>query len=107
MKDLKTLTWANFPDPCYDPQEKYGDFEGTILDILKDQRIPAEDKIWAATREGILDDKTLRLFACKCVREVWHLLTDERSKNAVIVAERYAIGEASEKELKSAASAAD
>ena len=80
MTHLHTLTWADFQkfEPCYDPQERYGHFSGTILDILKDKRIPAKDRIWAATRKGMLDDRTLRLFACKCVREVWHLLTDER-----------------------------
>lgn len=104
--ELKQLTWDDFPNPCYSPQEKYGDFNGTILDILKDDRIPDEDKIWAATRKGILDDKTLRLFACKCVREVWNLLTDERSRNAVEVAERYANGQATDEELASAKAAA-
>jgi hypothetical protein len=105
---LRALTWYDFKEfePCYDPQEKYGDFSGTILDILKDKRIPAKDRIWAATRKGMLDDRTLRLFACKCVREVWHLLTDKRSRKAVEVAERYAVGEATSEELDAARAAA-
>ena len=108
MTHLHTLTWADFQkfEPCYDPQERYGDFSGTILDILKDHRIPAKDRIWAATYNGVLDDKTLRLFACKCVREVWHLLTDERSRKAVEVAERYAVGDATDEELDAARDAA-
>ena len=108
MTHLHTLTWADFKkfEPCYDPQERYGDFSGTILDILKDKRIPAKDRIWAATRKGILDDRTLRLFACKCVREVWHLLTDKRSRKAVEVAELYAVGEATDEELAAAGAAA-
>ena len=108
MTHLHTLTWADFQkfEPCYDPQERYGDFSGTILDILKDKRIPAKDRIWAATCKGVLDDKTLRLFACKCVREVWHLLTDERSRKAVEVAERYAVGDATDEELDAARDAA-
>ena len=108
MTHLHTLTWDDFKpfDPCYDPKERYGDFSGTILDILKDHRIPAKDRIWAATCKGVLDDKTLRLFACKCVREVWHLLTDERSRKAVEVAELYAVGEATDEELAAAWDAA-
>ena len=62
--------------------------------------------IWIATREGVLDDRALRLFACWSVRQVWHLLTDARSRNAVEVAERFANGEATEEELAAAWAAA-
>ena len=62
--------------------------------------------IWVATREGVLSDCDLRLFACWSVRQVWHLLTDERSRNAVEIAERFAHGEATQGELAAAWSAA-
>lgn len=53
------------------------------------------------TRAGELDRK-LRLFACACARHVWHLLVDERSREAVEVAELYAEGMASSEELDAA-----
>ena len=61
--------------------------------------------IWIATRHGVMTDKDARLFACWCVRQIWHLLTDERSKNAVRVAERFARGKATQEELAAAEAA--
>jgi len=103
---LKTLTWDDFKqyNPCYDPDERYGDWQGTIIDLLNRDDIPAQDRIWAACH--ILDDKTLRLFAVYCARDVQHLMNDERSLNALNVAEKYAIGQATDNELAAAEAAA-
>ena len=71
--------------------------------------------LWMAEKTGCTpDDKTLRLFAVWCVRDtpladgrkVFDLLTDDRSKNALVVAEKYATGNATNQELAAARYAA-
>lgn len=62
--------------------------------------------VWIATRYGVLDDRTLRLFAVWCARQVQHLMTDPRSIAALDMAERHANGQATDEELAAARSAA-
>ena len=53
-----------------------------------------------------LTDAQVRLFAVRCARRVQHLMTDPRSIAALDVAERYAKGEATDKELSATKAAA-
>jgi hypothetical protein len=51
-------------------------------------------------------DRKFRLFGCACCRGVWPLLTNESSRRAVEMAERYADGEVAVEQLIAAAAAA-
>ena len=62
--------------------------------------------IWIATRGGVLPEMDLHRFACWSVRQVWDLLTDERSRNAIEVKEKWTEGQATDKELTAAGAAA-
>ena len=74
----------------------------TMSEVWAHPEFDAEDRIWAATRKGVLTDKELRLFAVSSARQVQHLMTDQRSIDALDVAERYANGEATDEELAAA-----
>ncbi len=63
------------------------------------------DAIWCLRAVGDVD-RQARLFAVACARRVQHLMTDERSLDALEVAERYAMGGASDDELAAARAAA-
>lgn len=70
--------------------------------------------VWTATQSEVFPDAVLRKLACRFVREtpiggdrtVWDLLTDERSRKAVEIAEAYVDGKATDAELYVAFNAA-
>lgn len=53
-----------------------------------------------------LSDAQLRLYAVGCARRVAHLMDDPRSITAIDVAERHALGQATDEELEAALQAA-
>jgi hypothetical protein len=64
-----------------------------------------QDAIWAL-RAVDGHEKEIRLMMCDFADTVRHLITDERSTNAVDVARKYANGKASKEELREASRAA-
>lgn len=104
MKNMK-ISWGNFPEPCYNPQAKYGKCPETFLDLLNDERIPCKDKVWAFSACTIIPDAEKYKFACRCIRETKVLdpctlkastpisvLNNVRYENALAASERFAAG---------------
>jgi hypothetical protein len=52
--------------------------------------------------EGNASDRKLKLFEVACCRRTWHILTDELSRQGIRVAEHWADGVATDKELSDA-----
>ena len=106
---IKTIADIRALEPCYDP-DKYApeDWQGTALDVLKAEQVPAVDRLWVVCHKGWIDDKTLLLFAVWCARQALSLADkpDPRSIAAVDTAEQYANGEATRGELAASRAAA-
>ena len=112
--NFKIETWDIFPNPCYDPQDRYGNPPETFYDLMCDERVPANDRIWAFANCTLIPDNIKRFAAVRFVREtpirdgrfVVDLSTDERSLNVLDVAMRHAQGLATDDELAAASDAA-
>jgi len=107
-----TLNKIRAHEPCTDGWKKLlkhlGKTEAddeplNIKTILESNGL--EDALWCL--QAVEDkDKEIRLFAVWCARQVQHLMADQRSLDALDVAERFANGLASEEELRDAGDAA-
>ena len=112
--NFKIETWDIFPNPCYNPQDRYGNPPATFYDLMCDERVPANDRIWAFANCTLIPDNIKRVAAVRFVREtplvdgrfVVNLLTDERSLNALNVVVQYAQGLATDEDLDAACAAA-
>jgi hypothetical protein len=101
-------------DICEPMREWLADNGITDMADAWDRCHRADWMLWLDDALALLTDRERRLIACRCVREtplsdgrkVWDLLTDERSRQAVAVAERYAVGEATDEQLAAAYAAA-
>jgi len=102
--------------PCEEyPRERVeelfsGREELTAMEVL-DLEIPFLDRLWVFVECGLLSGKDLRLFACDCAESVLPLFErkhpdDRRPREAISVARRYAMGEATKEELSAAYAAA-
>ena len=94
-------------NPCYDPK-KIGmleHYDDSVINFIAEFRSKVEsmdDILWVLCRNYFMKDKELRLYAVWCARKVQHLMNDQRSINALDVAERFANGEATQQELDAA-----
>jgi hypothetical protein len=61
---------------------------------------------WAPSNKKNKLDNPLRLFACACCRRIWDQITEETGRKAVEIAEAFANGQATAKQLRDASIAA-
>ena len=91
----KLLTYIGKTEADYEPL--------SLLTILDSNGL--DDALWCLIAvEG--HDREIRLYAVWCTRQVQHLMKDQRSLDALDVAEQYALGKATEAELTAARCAA-
>lgn len=107
-----TLNAIRAQSPCSDGWEKLlrtlgktkaDDEPVSIVQILDSNGL--DDALWCL-RAVVGCDREIRLYAVWCARQVEHLMTDQRSKDALNVAERFADGKATDVELAAARAAA-
>jgi hypothetical protein len=72
-----------------------------MAELWKRDDMRNEWRLWIFERSAV-DKKTAVRFAVFCARQNWNLLTDQRSKDAILTAERWVDGNATPPELEAA-----
>lgn len=62
--------------------------------------------IWLASRRGVTNDQERQLYNCACIRTIWDLLKDDRSKAFVETMEAFHYGKTNKTRLTAAKKAA-
>lgn len=78
------------------------DWRGTVLDALRSDDVPTDNKLNIVCREEFLTPRTLRLFAVACARSAAEIAGEKRVAHVLDTAERFANGEASTIDLDAA-----
>jgi hypothetical protein len=78
------------------------DWSGTVLNLLRDRRIPIEVRYSVGCHDELTDAKVKRKFAILCAKRVEHLVKDDRLLHGILVSERFVNGQANEEELQAA-----
>ena len=95
--------------PCYDPIKHLPEtWRGNAIEILKNEKISHADRLWVVLRTDLVSERVMRLFAVWSYRETLKFIKnpDPRSVECANVAERFANGDATSKDLCAAWSAA-
>jgi hypothetical protein len=102
---LRVFTMADIRSwrPCYNPARHLPEtFRGTALDLLTNEQIPLQDRLWAVLRTAVISEKTLRLFAVWAARQVQYLNTDPRVEKCLQTVEAFIEGRATLEEMQTA-----
>src|SRR5581483_1043029 len=90
---------------CTDPTKMLEFLRGKMAS--QDNRLPSGMVVQIPVYpECKVSDRKMRLFSCACGRRVWHLLSDNRSRMAIEITERFVDGLATQEEYLEATAAA-
>ena len=106
---MKRLTYSDIValSPCYDPIKHISStWQGTLIDVLKLQNVPAKDRLWVTVRADFMTDKQLHQYGQACARMCETNSDDPRVKVCNDVVEAFFSGMATKEQLADAESAA-